>query len=284
MSRQCRICFAPLGDAETVCTNCGALNALSKESAPVPERPVAPPRNNLVIQVTPPPAADSSKKSVEPETDGKRKCRNCFLPLGDTDTECSNCGTQNPLSKDIAFVHGKPLTHEAALSSHPMNWFKFLIYFWLIASCIVWFVFAVGFLVQMDAQNDLIADYEQQMDKYYSYYSDNEIYHYYSSKRDDAKSLQIWMGLLAVSTTILGIWALVTRSRLANYYHTGPSSFYGYLVGCVIFFVLYGISMGRGGIEMIYWQLFTGGPAAVCNFICLACSKVYFEKRYKMFN
>ena len=177
---------------------------------------------------------------------------------------CPNCGAENRNfnQKDFS-VDETPNTFDvsATQTELPMKWYKFLIYFALIAGAIVNFATGVTMITG--------SVYEAK-----SGVSANTVYSMY----EGLKIIDVMHGLVMFGVAVLGIMA---RSKLARYKADGPKFVY----------MVYGISAVSGLLYNILVGVVTGlsvmNASVITSFIVqlvmVWANTEYFGKRVHLF-
>lgn len=202
-----------------------------------------------------------------------RTCKNCFMPLGETQIECSNCGTQNPVSEEIVSTDGQKLTYAPSPEDYPMKWFKFLIYFSLFAGCVLNLLNGIMALSGANYGKDAAAIY-------------NAV--------PGLQSAETFYGIALIA---LAVYVLITRFVLAGYHKAGPAMYLGYLAATIAVVFIYSVMLS--GIDPTIVRIDTGLWSYVeyeysfswsqtigniiANIIMLICNIIYFNKRKELF-
>ena len=133
-------------------------------------------------------------------------CTKCGKEIADGQRFCPGCGAENRNASQPAYGTMNTFDVSSAQNVLPMKWYKFLIYFALIAGAVV--NFATGITMVTGSV------YEVQ-----SGVSADTVYSMY----DGLKTIDVIYGLALFAVAILGF---VTRSKLANYKADGPKFVY----------------------------------------------------------
>ena len=201
------------------------------------------------------------------------------MPLGITQIECSNCGTQNPLSEQIVTADGQKLTRVPSANNYPMAWFKFLIYFALFAGC------ALNLLNGINYLNGTF--YGKDADALYSLSS-------------ELKSADTFYACAMFAMIPL---ALVARFRLAGFCKNGPTLYLALLVVQILVTLIYAFMLSKvgtltivtdGSFDGVYFHdatetvykfdgLSTVLGSVIGSVIMVICNAVYFNKRKELF-
>lgn len=202
----------------------------------------------------------------------ERKCKNCFLPLGPTQTECSNCGAHNPLPQGATMYSSSTTVIKPSPDGYPMAWFKFVIYFQLFAACVLNLINAVSVFNATHLEG--LAE---------------EFY---------AKSPSLMMAdkFYGFALIVLAVLCIVARFRLAGFYSNGPTLYYVMLVGNIVAACTYGLLASNAGTVVLevggyfYQQTYTYQfqwssvlGSIVGSVVLLLCNRTYFNKRSELF-
>lgn len=253
----------------------------------------------------------------------ERKCKNCFLPLGANQIECSNCGAQNPVRSEI--VQPQPVQPPAPPVRRCKN-----CYLRLdpgqsqctncgthnpIAGEITppqpqptssaaaidsyasnpdnysmkWFKFLIYFSLFAGCVLNFITGFQALTGTQYSGYS-ADIY-------EAIPALQSADTFYGLALIVLAVYVLITRFVLAGYHRAGPAMYLFYLVACIMVVFIYSIMLS--GIEPTTIKISTGlwsyveytysfswtqtGGSILANIILLICNAIYFNKRKELF-
>ena len=150
-------------------------------------------------------------------------CTKCDTPNADSAKICKACGAQLPPPAAVAYTPGK----NHIVSSHPMKWFGFLIYFQLFASAAVNII--GGILNLTGATNDL----------------------------------GLLQTPLSVFSIVMGLYAIFIRFSLAGYQRRGPVHFKVFLLLVTVSQTL--ISLLTGGLPGGLITLLTNGIYMALN-------------------
>ena len=184
-------------------------------------------------------------------------CDRCGNIIPEGTNTCSICGNvmQSPVTgmnvplQPIAFVG--------------MGWFKFLIYFSLIAGAVLNFLSALGFITGSIYASQ--SNYTVTADIVYAFYGNG---------------LRIVDIARGASLIALGVFAIITRSKLAKYKKDGPRSLIGLYIYSVASVVIYLFAcyliIGELAIEDIAVNL-------IVNIVMIVVNKIYFGKRKFLF-
>lgn len=177
---------------------------------------------------------------------------------------CPNCGAENRNVGDQTFSStNKSNTFDVSVTQNvmPMKWYKFLIYFALIAGAIV--NFATGITMVTGSV------YEVQ-----SGVSADAVYSMY----DGLKTIDVIYGLALFAVAILGF---VTRSKLANYKADGPKFVYMVYGISAIVVLLYNILVGAvTGLNVFNASVVT---SFIVQLVMIWANMKYFGKRAHLF-
>lgn len=202
----------------------------------------------------------------------ERKCKNCYMPLGVTQTECSNCGALNPLPQGAYSTQANRVPFELSPESYSMKWFKFVIYFQLFASCVLSVINGVGLLNGVN--------YGGMMDQLY----------------EKCPTLKDADSFYAIASFLMAGFALVVRFRLAGYHRDGPVLYLVMLVANVVVVGIYALMIDGVGSVTIgsgfpYYDYtvfeFDAWPSVISSFVSsgvlFVCNAIYFGKRSELF-
>lgn len=195
------------------------------------------------------------------------------MPLGVTQIECSNCGTQNSLPEEIVSADGQKLTYAPSVENYPMKWFKFLIYFSLFAGCVL------NLLNGLNALNGV--QYEG----------------YKAAIYEAIPGLQSADTFYGIALIAMAVYVLITRFVLAGYRKAGPGMYLGYLAAGIVIVFIYSVMLSGiepttiridtdiwSYIEYTYsfsWSQNIGN--IIANIVMLICNAIYFNKRKELF-
>lgn len=195
-------------------------------------------------------------------------CSNCGKELPDNAAFCANCGTKLR-EENAAYINGHPSWTQQynpvpnVLPQKPqpiMNWYKFLIYFFLYAGAAINFLCAVLYLTG----------------GHFSIFGLDYIYNKYSGLR----MLDIGQGIVLIA---LIPFAFIVRNALAKYKKDAPKMFCIYHVASetipLIFLFFNAIVMHENTSDVI--SQFIGTIAGQTLFITL--NVIYFNKRKHLF-
>lgn len=156
--------------------------------------------------------------------------------------------------------YGSPLNQ----AGMPMNWFKFIIYFQLFASCVLNVI--SGFVVLTGSH----------------YGGDAEaVYRIFSG----LQTADILYGLMLLG---IAVFAIVVRTRLAKFSSNGPKMYLGFLGASIVIPIIYLVAANMA-ISESYWgryvELDYTSPSVniATSVILLCCNVAYFNKRKHLF-
>lgn len=186
-------------------------------------------------------------------------CKKCGFLMNEDARECPFCHfSVQDLSKEskVTLTNDATETAKAALENtnqfmrpstyYPMKWYKFLVYFLLIASGVVNIISACVYfaLSSLAAQPVLI----------------------------------VGAGIMSV---VMGIFCFVVRSQLVKYKRSAPAKLTALYVWNIVFSIVYAV-LGALGADMMGMTA-TLFPTVFWNVILIIANKVYFKKREELF-
>ena len=191
-------------------------------------------------------------------------CTKCGKEITDGQRFCPGCGAENKnVSQQTYGSMNTSNTFDVSTVQNvlPMKWYKFLIYFALIAGAIV--NFATGITMVTGSV------YEVQ-----SGVSADTVYSMY----DGLKAIDVIYGLVLFGVAILGF---VTRSKLANYKADGPKFVYMVYGISAVVVLLYNILVSAvTGLNVFNASVIS---SFIVQLIMLGANKKYFDKRAHLF-
>lgn len=201
------------------------------------------------------------------------KCPYCNDENPDGAVVCGSCGHKLSTGSDQPIQTGDYHFDDPSLY-YPMKWYKFLIYFDLIAGFILNIIGGLG-----------------RVTGFYLYGVYGEDYYYYLeaiAKESPAfRWADVVFGLLTIGIAFLMI---ITRYRLNNYMKSGPLFLYltylSVIVVNILAFIIYGVLISRmsGGFKYDFAMLRVYQIVnSITTLIILICNIVYFRKRKELF-
>lgn len=222
----CKYCGHQLADGSLFCPSCG--NRLDSPQETPPQNAYTPPQ-----QTTPP-----------------------YQQAGYTPP----AGGYQPPQSNPGYGYQPPQSNPG-YGAMPMNWYKFLIYFALFASCVINAITGLSLITGMV--------YGDASGLVYSFYS----------------ALKIVDLLIGAAMIALAVLAIITRQKLAKYKKDGPS----YLM------FLYAANMGVTIVYLILATMVVGDwllngnivgqyvASTAVSVIMMVVNNIYFKKRASMF-
>lgn len=185
-----------------------------------------------------------------------RKCPKCYLPLGDYDDSCPNCGANTPLEE------GERPVVLADDSDTPMKWFKFIINFQLFATAL--------FGLYTAYQTYTGAQYNGNMDLVYALLP-------------DLKTADM---IYLIVCVVLAAFAIFVRFQLSGYYQRGPVLYSVYMacfgIAPILRTVAYGKILETPATELAnLW--YPAMLTAIFSGVLLVIGIIYFKKRKELF-
>jgi hypothetical protein len=186
-------------------------------------------------------------------------CKKCGFLMEEDARECPFCHfSVQDLSKEskVTLTNDATATTQSAPENanqfmrtsayYPMKWYKFLVYFLLIASAVVNIITACAYFALSSLASQPI--------------------------------LLVGAGIMSIA---MGIFCLVVRSQLVKYKRSAPAKLTALYVWNIVFSVVYTI-VGAFGIDMM-GMTSTLLPTLFWNVILIIANKVYFKKRAELF-
>lgn len=172
---------------------------------------------------------------------------------------------QNPTYTAPQVNYGQPVVEAKPLG---MKWFKFLIYFSLFASALIYVGNAILLLTG----------------SLYAYQGEN-ISEFVYETFPDLAGIDMGFGAFAI---VLALYSIVVRFSLANYKKSGPALLYGLYVAGIVFGLAYyaAASSAVGGInnDSLYAEMTSSYiSSAAGSLLFLAYNIGYFKKRSHLF-
>ncbi len=195
-------------------------------------------------------------------------CTKCGNEISNGQRFCSNCGAESKGGSDLfsgtTLNTSNTFDVSAIPNTMPMKWYKFLIYFALIAGAIL--NFGNGILMLTGGIYSVQTGGQATADLVYSMYGMS------------LKTVDMFYGIVLLAAAVLAIMA---RNKLVNYKNDGPKFLYlvyGISMGIVLIYnILVGMITGMGAINATtITQLVTQGVLIYANI-------VYFNKRLHLF-
>lgn len=208
-------------------------------------------------------------------------CENCGMKLSDGQKFCAQCGTpvkarpaqptyQQPTYQQPVYqqpVYQQPTYQQPVYQNQqmqpdmPMKWFKFLIYFALIAGAII--NIGQGIMMLAGAQ--------------YGAYTE-EVY----DMCEELKTIDMVMGLALIGVAVLQIMA---RFRLAGYCQNGPTLLKAVYLTIAAVNLFYAVAVSSTlPEEAVKYLDFTSTYTSVAvNIAMVAINTTYFNKRKHLF-
>ena len=194
-------------------------------------------------------------------------CTNCGKELPDNVAFCTNCGLKLKNTYHSQSEVHAPWTQQynpvpPAQPELSMKWYKFLIYFSLIAGAVLNFVYGI---LNLTGGNYLI--YGVEPETMYSAF-------------EGLQTLDIGFGIVYLA---LIPFALIVRSSLAKYKKDAPGMLYIYHGACMLIslsYNMFSVIITGGSVSEIIAQAL-GTVAGVVLFIAL--NIIYFNKRKHLF-
>lgn len=174
-------------------------------------------------------------------------------------SEQSKIVANQPMYEQQSYTYVPP---QPELPDKPMKWYKFIIYFQLIAGAVVNSINALNYL--LGSATDLIP-----------YMPNRTLYAFYSG----LQAADVLYGLAIIG---LVIFALIVRSGLRNFKATAPNSYLAYLVCTALFPFFYSFMVMSAVPEYaldyskVIGQIISHGIIILLNYI-------YFKKREHLF-
>ena len=200
----------------------------------------------------------------EKKEDKNMFCTKCGKEIADGQRFCPGCGAENRnVGQQVYGSMNTTNTFDVSSVQNvlPMKWYKFLIYFALIAGAIV--NFATGITMVTGSV------YEVQ-----SGVSADTVYSMY----DGLKTIDVIYGLALFAVAILGF---VTRSKLANYKADGPKFVYMVYGISAVVVLLYNIFVGAvTGLNVFNASVVT---SFIVQLVMIWANMKYFGKRAHLF-
>ena len=203
-------------------------------------------------------------------------CNICGSPTEDDDQRfCMRCGAPIPAENDIEEEENTERSKERIsvnrnISLYPMKWFKFLIYFGLIAGALISLslgsAYITGDIYDIQSNGQIEAEY------------------IYSVYRNGLKTLDVIFG---ISMLCMAVFAIITRQKLAGYRKNGPRCLYAmYMASAAIvlfyntaFICLFGNEFGSAA-DITAKTMTSIITCAVSVYL----NHMYFSKRKSMFS
>ena len=195
-------------------------------------------------------------------------CTKCGKEISDNQRFCTNCGAESKNGSDLfqGTTSNSSNTFDISegTTSMPMKWYKFLIYFALIAGAVL--NLANGVMMVTGGIYSVQTGGQATADLIYSMYGMS------------LKMVDMFYGIVLFAIAVLAIMA---RNKLANYKNDGPKFLY----------LVYGISLG---VVLVY-NILVGAITGVGIFnvttvtqlviqgIMIYSNIVYFNKRLHLF-
>lgn len=195
-------------------------------------------------------------------------CTKCGKEISDNQRFCTNCGAESKNGSDLfqGTTSNSSNTFDISegTTSMPMKWYKFLIYFALIAGAVL--NLANGIMMVTGGIYSVQTGGQATADLIYSMYGMS------------LKMVDMFYGIVLFAIAVLAIMA---RNKLANYKNDGPKFLY----------LVYGISLG---VVLVY-NILVGAITGVGIFnvttvtqlviqgIMIYANIVYFNKRLHLF-
>lgn len=195
-------------------------------------------------------------------------CTKCGKEISDNQRFCTNCGAESKNGSDLfqGTTSNSSNTFDISegTTSMPMKWYKFLIYFALIAGAVL--NLANGIMMVTGGIYSVQTGGQATADLIYSMYGMS------------LKMVDMFYGIVLFAIAVLAIMA---RNKLANYKNDGPKFLYlvyGISLGVVLVYnILVGAITGVGIFNVTtVTQLFIQGIMIYANI-------VYFNKRLHLF-
>lgn len=187
-------------------------------------------------------------------------CPNCGNQIPDDSRFCPNCGVTLQDMQQASFTRQNDYQRNQVNSMMPMNWYKFLIYFSLFVTALVY--------VYTAFQGFTGAQYGGSAALVYAYF----------------KALKVVDMAMAISCVGLAVFSILVRQKLANYQSDGPKMLtILYVLGTIvpiIYVVLATAVIGDGSGEIISSML----PSVLGNIVMIFVNKKYFDNRKHLFN
>ena len=200
-------------------------------------------------------------------------CSKCGSFMNDNQAFCPNCGTPNAVNQQQTQYqqaqyqqpqYQQPQYQQAPYQQAPqqglpMNWFKFLIFFALFASCVLNVIAGISALTG--------AQYQGAQDWVYLFF-------------EGLQALDIFYGVCCIA---IGVFAIYTRMRLAGYYKNGPQMLNILYIAGIVSSLIYviGVSIIVGNdTPLNFASTFAslGISAAM-----IVANTIYFKKRANLF-
>lgn len=195
-------------------------------------------------------------------------CTKCGKEISDDQRFCTNCGAESKNGSDLFQGNTSNSSNTFDISERtttmPMKWYKFLIYFALIAGAVL--NLANGIMMVTGGIYSVQTGGQSTADLVYSMYGVS------------LKTVDMFYGIVLFAIAVLAIMA---RNKLANYKNDGPKFLY----------LVYGISLG---VVLVY-NILVGAITGVGIFnvttitqlviqgIMIYANIVYFNKRSHLF-
>ena len=200
-------------------------------------------------------------------------CSKCGSFMNDNQAFCPNCGTPNAVNQQQTQYqqaqyqqpqYQQPQYQQAPYQQAPqqglpMNWFKFLIYFALFASCVL---NVLGGIMMFTG-----SQYQGMASLVYAYF-------------DGLQALDIINGVGCIAVGVLAIYA---RMRLAGYYKNGPQMLNAvYIAGIAVSLIyMIGASIVVGGDVELNFASSIGSLGISAAMV--VANTIYFKKRAHLF-
>ena len=186
-------------------------------------------------------------------------CPKCGTPVNyETQRFCANCGAPLVENSDIPACANADF-----VPAYPMKWYKFLIYFSLIASTVI----------------DVLVSVLVFSGVFYLILSNGEV--------TDDRVYSIFPGLKPVNMVyaavmlISSVWRIVTRQKLAKFKHEGPVFLNIMYIASEALILVYAIVASVISKQnMFSIATFTG---LITTIIVVICNYIYFGKRAELF-
>ncbi|MBR0091634.1 MAG: zinc ribbon domain-containing protein [Lachnospiraceae bacterium] len=199
-------------------------------------------------------------------------CRNCGANLNDNAAFCPSCraatgqqqvvnaGTPYAFQPSIGMANTTQQQYQQQQTELPMNWFKFIIYFQLFASCVVASISAITLITGAIWDGQGIPS--------------NLLYAMYPSLR----IVCIIAGIVEIG---VAVFSILCRQKLAGFQKGGPQFYWGLLATNIILSVFLTIALSSIlGVAVIDSTIST---QLVVGAVMLGVNVVYFRKRMHLF-
>lgn len=198
-------------------------------------------------------------------------CPKCGSEIPNESKFCTHCGAQTTPrpaqqsqqnysannSSTQQQYNQQQYAQQQQYNGYPMNWYKFLIYFALFASCVLNLISGIVILTG----------------GHYGGYA-SMVYAYFGG----LKALDIIIGILII---LLAAFAIVTRFSLAKLQASGPKYLYILYIGSFVVNIIYAIAVGAiTGINVFDTSIII--QLIVCV-VMVIVNHIYFSKRKSLF-